>query len=84
MDQWILSIFLSMLLLFLIMWLALIIYNRNLPQAENIPTENFSINKKKERKKDSAMNYTDRREAGKDNQTENLTTQKKSTILCFE
>ena len=51
MDQWILSIFLSMLLLFLIMWLALIIYNRNLPQAENIPTEDFSINKKKRKKK---------------------------------
>ena len=54
MDQWILSIFLSMLLLFLIMWLALIIYNRNLPQAANILTEDFSINKKK--KKNSAMN----------------------------
>ena len=25
--------------------------NRNLPQAENIPTEDFSINEKKERKK---------------------------------
>ena len=45
-------------LLFLILWLALIIYNRNLPQAENIPTEDFSINekKKKKEKKNSAMN----------------------------
>lgn len=39
------------------LWLALIIYNRNLPQAENIPTEDFSINeKKKKEKKNSAMN----------------------------
>ena len=78
MDHWSLSIFLSMLLLFLIMWLALIIYNRNLPQAANILTEDFSINKKKKKK---TVLWTKQIGEKPEKTTENLTTPKKSTIL---